>query len=113
MSNPHEPSRERLNAANRRPRRDADDAAATGNVTGRDECPGYLEIAMSRPILLRSLVIALFVGAVLCLINHGACLMNDKFNKMCFIQAVATAFVPFLVSLVSSVYALRKEALNR
>ncbi len=110
MSNPHERRTERTRAGDGRY-----GPGAADNTGGQDQHQplGYVEIAMSRPILLRSLVIALFVGAILCLINHGACLLNDKFNKMCLIQAVMTAFVPFLVSLVSSVYALRKESLNR
>ena len=108
MSDPHKPRRERTRVGDERYGQ-----AANGSADRQGQPLGYFEIAMSRPILLRSLIIALFVGAILCLINHGACLLNDKFNKMCLIQAVMTAFVPFLVSLISSVYALRKESLNR
>ena len=72
--------------------------------------PTWLELATSRSIVLRSLLIAAIVGSVLCAINHGACVVSGKFNKACLFQSLLTAVVPYIVSVVSSVYALKKQA---
>ena len=71
--------------------------------------PTWLELATSRSIVLRSLLIAAVVGSVLCAINHGACLVSGKFNRTCLFQSLLTAVVPYIVSVVSSVYALKKQ----
>lgn len=72
-------------------------------------CPSFLKLAMSRPIVLRSLLIAVVVGSILCGINHGPCMFGGKFSKGCLFQSLLTAVVPYVVSVVSSVQALRCE----
>jgi len=74
--------------------------------------PSILELATSRSIVLRSLLIAVVVGSILCFINHGThggCIFGKNFNKECLLQSLLTAVVPYIVSVVSSVHTIRKE----
>ena len=74
-----------------------------------DSSKTYLQLAMSRPVVLRGLMCALIVGTVLCAINHGDCLLSGTFGWPCAAKSAITALVPYMVSVISSVHALRNE----
>ena len=81
-------------------------------LESRRPVPTWLELATSRSIVLRSLLIAVVVGSILCVINHvnhGGCIFGKNFNKACLLQSLLTAVVPYIVSVVSSVHAIRRE----
>ena len=71
-----------------------------------------LQLAMSWPVVKRGLLCALIVGSVLCAINHGDCLISGHFGWPCFAKSAITAIVPYMVSVVSSVHALRHQGVT-
>lgn len=73
----------------------------------------WLRLAMTRTVLVRGLICAAIVGSLLCTINHCDCIMKGMFGWGCFAKSSLTAIVPFLVSVVSSVNALRNEQLRQ
>ena len=67
-------------------------------------------IARSRPVVMTALKVALVVGSVLALINHGPAMMRFSltFENIC--QMLLTYLVPYSVSTYSAVVAtLRQE----
>ena len=75
----------------------------------RNSEQSWFELAMSRPVVMRGLLCAALVGVVLCAINHADCLWSGKFGWPCAVKAMLTATVPYVVSVVSSVHALRNQ----
>ncbi len=69
----------------------------------------WFQLATSRQVVYRGLICAAMVGAILCAINHGDCLLSGNFGWECAIKAMITATVPYVVSVVSSVHALRNQ----
>lgn len=68
----------------------------------------WQQLAFSKPVLLRSLTCALIVGSILFSINHlDCCIVNGKVGPVCLAKGLATATIPFMVSMVSSVLAAR------
>jgi hypothetical protein len=70
--------------------------------------PNRIEIrhALNRCVVRRALFMAVVVGTILVLINHGLCIYSGKFGLTCFCQTVLTFMVPYAVSTVSSVLAM-------
>jgi hypothetical protein len=56
-----------------------------------------------RPVVLTALKVALFVGTVLALINHGPALLTMELSRELVLQIALTYFVPYGVSTYSSV----------
>lgn len=67
----------------------------------------YLVIAIRWNVIRRAIVLAIVVGCVLVGINHGNCIVHGKFGALCLVQSLLTVFVPYCVSTVSSVLAIR------
>lgn len=70
----------------------------------------FLTLARSRDVVLRASKIALVVGTLLILINHGQALLNLDITLSRCIQIVLTYCVPYAVSTYSSVQAQRHSA---
>lgn len=68
-----------------------------------------LDLALSPPVVRRALKIAVVVGAVLILINHGDALLRGDFSAGRLFRMALTVLVPYLVSTISSVEALRSS----
>ena len=69
-----------------------------------------LQVAFSKPVLMRSLMCAVVVGTILFTINHlDCCIVNGKLSRVCVMKGLATATIPFMVSMVSSVLAIRRK----
>ena len=68
-----------------------------------------LRIALRPDVLRRALTYAVVVGAILIAINHGDRLLAGDFDFRRGLKLALTALVPFCVSLLSSVSALRAE----
>ena len=67
-----------------------------------------LRLAFSGPVVRRALFFGVVVGVILNAINHfECCILNGMYSHGCVIRAILTASVPYLVSTVSSVLALR------
>jgi hypothetical protein len=66
-----------------------------------------MDLALSPPVVRRALKIAAVVGTVLILINHGDALLKGDVSVGRIFKMGLTVLVPYLVSTISSVEALR------
>ena len=69
----------------------------------------WLQLALSKHVLLRALAMALIVGPILVLINQGDYILFDHPTKFSWIKLILTFLVPYVVSTISSVMALRES----
>src|SRR5579859_338797 len=72
-----------------------------------------LSYCRERDTLLRSARMALVVGTVLALINHGPALIAGRFTPEQLLPSLITYLVPFTVSLYSQVQGKRQRDLAR
>jgi hypothetical protein len=79
-------------------------AAGTGE---RGASPGFLGLALSPRVVRRALLYAFVVGAVLIAINHGDALLAGQVGPERWWKMGLTVLVPYTVSTLSSVGALR------
>lgn len=71
---------------------------------------GWLEFALERSVVRRSLAYAVVVGAVLILINHGEAILKGEIDTHRIVKMGLTVIVPYLVATLSSVGAMRAPA---
>lgn len=69
---------------------------------------GFWEIACSRRVVRRAARVAVIVGLVLAVINHGDSLLHADADLATAIKMVLTFIVPYSVSTYSSVLAIRE-----
>jgi Mg/Co/Ni transporter MgtE len=69
--------------------------------------PGFLDLALSPRVVRRALLYALVVGAILIAINHGDALLAGHVGSERWWKMGLTVLVPYTVSTLSSVGALR------
>ena len=67
------------------------------------------KIATRNDVLLRAFNMASIVGIVLAIINHGDHILLGTMTYNNWIKILITFWVPFCVSTISSVLAIRKE----
>ncbi len=65
--------------------------------------PGAFAVALQRDIVLRSLKVALVVGTLLALINHGDRLFNGGLDTAAMLKVGLTYLVPYAVASWSAV----------
>ncbi len=70
--------------------------------------PDWIDIALRPDVLARSLRIALVVGTVLALINHGDRILSGSLDASALARIALTYLVPFVVATWSAVQALRR-----
>lgn len=75
-----------------------------------DEGPGWLQIATSRPVVRRALLYLVVVGGLLIAINHGDALWRGDVDGVRLFKMILTPLVPYAVSTLSSVGAIRAAA---
>ena len=68
-----------------------------------------IEIVTRTDVLLRALKMASIVGIVLAIINHGDHILLGTMTVTNWIKVLITFCVPFCVSTISSVLAIRRE----
>ena len=68
----------------------------------------WCQVALRRSVALRAARVALIVGAILIAINQGDLLLAGDVDARTWLKIVLTPIVPYLVSTVSSVAALRE-----
>jgi len=66
----------------------------------------WLNIALQKNILTRAIKVALVVGSILMLINHGDVILSNGLQIKEFIKITLTYFVPYCVSTYSSTEAV-------
>jgi hypothetical protein len=75
-----------------------------------DAATGWLALACSGPVVRRALVFAVVVGSVLVVINHGHALLRGEVDAGRGLRMGLTLLVPYVVSTLSSVLALRETS---
>jgi len=73
----------------------------------------WCRIALRRNVALRATRVALVVGVILIAINQGDLLLAGDVDARTWLKIVLTPIVPYLVSTVSSVAALREVESTR
>ena len=68
-----------------------------------------IEIVTRTDVLLRALKMASIVGIILAIINHGDHIFLGTMTVTNWIKVLITFCVPFCVSTISSVLAIRRE----
>ncbi len=68
-----------------------------------------LGLAFSRAVVRRALGYAVVVGAILIGINHGDALLRGEFSSTRAFKMMFTVLVPYTVSTLSSVQAVRSR----
>jgi hypothetical protein len=71
---------------------------------------GWIALATSRSVVQRATVVALVVGSILVIINHGDAIVRGDVSAGRVLRIVLTIAVPYCVSTYSSVSALRQAA---
>ena len=72
--------------------------------------PAFWTIATSRYVVRRATRIALVVGVVIALINHGDRMVGGSMDAMAWLKCALTFLVPYSVSTYSAVQAVRERA---
>lgn len=85
----------------------------TGIETGASAPPGFRQIAFSGPVVKRAIRVALVVGIVLAIINHGDRLLQGVPEWGLVFKVLLTFCVPYSVSTYSSVLAVRHCARSK
>ena len=82
------------------------------SVSGSEQAAqlGWLEVAISGPVVRRALVYLVVVGSLLVAINHGDALLAGEVDGNRIFKMFLTPLVPYLVSTMSSVSAIRAQA---
>lgn len=75
-----------------------------------DTIPTPIEIATSQAVVRRALGYAIVVGAILISINHGDAILQGDFESARLLKMGLTILVPYSVSTLSSVQAIRDNA---
>ncbi len=75
--------------------------------------PSRLSIAISPPVVRRACLYFLIVGTILIAINHGDALLRGEVDRARLFKMLLTPLVPYVVSTLSSVSAIRANALER
>lgn len=68
----------------------------------------WLGTALEARVVARALKYSLVVGTVLIAINHGDAIVTSQVTATAFVKMVLTMFVPYVVSTLSSVAAIRE-----
>jgi len=77
------------------------------------DAPSFLAMALERSVVRRALRVACVVGLLLIAINHGDRILFGEVTPRSLLQMGLTFVVPYVVSTVSSVGALRQVARRR
>lgn len=70
----------------------------------------WIELARSHGVVVRALKLAIVVGTILAVINHGDKILLGSLSAGDVVKILVTYIVPYGVSTVSSVGALRGRA---
>lgn len=69
----------------------------------------FFNIALRKSVVKRAIKIALVVGCILALINHGDRIIFQNMKPLDWFKILLTFCVPYCVSTVSSVLAIKRE----
>ena len=69
----------------------------------------FLNLALRKSVIRRAIKIALVVGCILAMINHGDRIIFQDMKPVDWLKILLTFCVPYCVSTVSSVLAIKQE----
>ena len=69
----------------------------------------FVMLAVSWPVARRACIFAVVVGAILIAINHGPAILAGEVDGGRLVQMALTVLVPYSVSTLSSVLAIREK----
>ena len=69
----------------------------------------FLNLALRKSVIRRAIKISLIVGCILALINHGDRIIFQDMKPVDWLKILLTFCVPYCVSTVSSVLAIKQE----
>ena len=69
----------------------------------------WIHLAFQRSVVKRALTYAIIVGAILIAINHGDALLRGDISPGRLFRMALTVLVPYTVSTLSSVGAMREK----
>jgi len=78
------------------------------NETPAEVLESWLQVAVRKTVVRRALAVAVVVGTVLALINHGDYILNGSVSFSTMVKIGITYLVPYGVSTYSSVSAIRR-----
>jgi hypothetical protein len=70
-------------------------------------------VASSDPVVRRALLYLVVVGSVLIAINHGDAILRGEIDGVRWLKMLLTPVVPYVVSTLSSVSAIRANLLEQ
>jgi hypothetical protein len=70
----------------------------------------FFSVALSRTVVVRAIKVALLVGTILALVNHGDKLLSMSLSSGDWFKVILTYLVPYGVSTYSAVGALKANA---
>ena len=73
----------------------------------------WLQMCFQKKVMLRALKYSLIVGALLIAINHGDTIVRGEVGSQQVAQMLLTLLVPYTVSTLSSVGAMREMEASR
>jgi len=73
-------------------------------------CRSWLRLARTPSVIRRGLAYAIIVGAILIMINHGDAILRGEVSAGGAWRMALTVLVPYVVSTLSSVGAMRCQA---
>ena len=82
-------------------------SSTTDPADSDDGVPSWFEVATSRPVVRRATLYFAVVGSVLIAINHGDALVRGDVDGVRLFKMILTPLVPYMVSTLSSVSAIR------
>ena len=87
----------------------AEDSVDAGVASDSPGVPSFWAVAVSGPVVRRALVYLVVVGSILVGINHGDAILRGDFDAIRLVKIVITPLVPYVVSTLSSVSAIRAQ----
>lgn len=78
-------------------------------IQSTDSHGSWIAVATRPSVVRRGLMYAVIVGAILIAINHGDALLRGEFSVGRLLKMALTITVPYLVSTLSSVGAIRAQ----
>ncbi len=80
---------------------------STGGVTDPQSVSEWWELASRASVVKRGLRFAAVVGFILIGINHGDAILRGELQRPDYLKMVLTMVVPYVVSVLSSIGAMR------
>ena len=86
---------------------------STGGVTDPKSVSEWWELASQASVVKRGLRFAVVVGFILVGINHGDAILRGELQLFAYVKMVLTMAVPYVVSVLSSIGAMRESSSQR